>query len=362
MLLSQLGTYRYGARNQNLTLPPPGPGGNQGLPYGSDRYLVWSELAASYAASSTILRGYDLVAHQPLTVTDTPGDVRVGGISGSVVVWQDQGLGCPAQCGIGDIRAKDLATGQTYDVATGPNLQSAPAVAGRTVAWLEADGYGLQLLVKDLDQHDPTPLATIRPGSETYTGFGSPLISDSYIVWAWLGKPEGSPLSRAITIDAYNRQTHMVETIARYDTPESDVRYALDGDRLVWLDNGVQFADLRTGERRLLYNGQALYNGGPLLLPNVAIRGNVVYWWNEPGLFGLRLDQPGVVTLVPEQVGVLSATVAGDWLVWGTNDGGRLGPLHVARLVDLFTPSSPSASGTPTFAPAPPPPTASPGP
>ena len=322
-------------------------------PQGSaDRYVVWSEAPTGTVPAGTILRGFDLAARRALTITTSAGDYPSYGISGSIVVWDEQAVGCTPNCSQGDIRGLDLATDQAFAIATGPGLRYGPAISGRTVAWVEVNNATAQLLVKDLGAPTATLVTTTTYESSPYfnDGFGALQISPQYVVWTVVSsRTAGSNTYHYATLRAYNRQTGTIQEVAAYGGGPYDhgpwlSGYALDGEQLFWFADGLQVANLRTGERRQVFGPPAGYGDAEAVLGGV--RGNVVYWLAGPLVNGWRLDQPGVVNLVSDPGLTAQATIAGEWLVWNTctsYEPSGCGALRVAPL-DLAIRRQPPAA------------------
>jgi hypothetical protein len=109
--------------------------------------------------------------------------------------------------------------------------------------------------------------------------------------------------------------------------------YALVGDQLVWIAGGLQYANLRTGDRRELFPDTAPYAAQAALQD---FRARTILWTVGPAVYGWRLDQPGAVRLINLTSGGTQATIAGEWMVWNTCNETACGPLQAARLATLF--------------------------
>lgn len=137
-LLCASGVIAAPASAPTVPSPPPqrpatggqsqfGPRGSGSIAIWEDRAVAADPLLESAAGTSNIV-GINLEANQALVVSDAPGDQLAPAISGSVVVWMDTGHSCPT-CEA-DIYAKDLSTGVTFPIATGPQDQVFPAIGG----------------------------------------------------------------------------------------------------------------------------------------------------------------------------------------------------------------------------------------
>src|SRR5207249_4151290 len=78
-----------------------------------------------------------------------------------------------------NLRVKDLATGQTFAIATGPADQVFPSVAGHSVVWKEFGSGVDRIQLKDLD----TNLITTIADHPRYGNFGLLAVSGEYVAW-----------------------------------------------------------------------------------------------------------------------------------------------------------------------------------
>jgi hypothetical protein len=236
-------------------------------------------------------------------------------LSGLLVVWQDYRQSCPG-CEA-DIRGKDLVTGQEFIVADGPAHQVVPAIAGRTVAWIEQtslpDGDTLQrLLTLDLDTRQHTEIARLSGG----VTFDRPILSDTYLVWAELRR-----LGRTLhhRIRAYDRVTKRTAEVGESDYIGTS--YALTGRRLLITSPSVSLTDLLTGARRVLDGNRAT---APRISGDIAVWVGIDRQFSlDPQIYGIDLRtgqrKPLVVGAGPQQAPAL----VGDRLVWQRYDGQR---------------------------------------
>ena len=245
-------------------------------------------------------------------------------------------------CRGGDVLGKDLATGQTFAVATGPGQQYGPALNGRTVAWVDVHNNQAHLMLKDLDTPTVAVLTTTTYDSSPYAYdyIGEIFISPQYVVWAVMsGWSAGSNPTSYAQLQAYDRHTGAIQNVAGYGGGPYDhgprlSGYALEGEQLVWIAGGLQYANLRTGEQRELLPEPATSGGMQAGLQD--FRAGTILWTMGAAVYGSRLDHPAAVRLVNLSSGGTQATLAGEWLVWNTCNETACGPLQAARLATLF--------------------------
>ncbi len=334
VLLSQLGTFkykeRYVAQSQMPTVPPPATGNRQFSPRGSDRYLVWNE--AGVSLDTYDLRGLDLKTNKVFTVSDAPSYQGNPQLSGSLIVWEDTRHSC-GTCDR-DILGKDLETGVEFTVADGPADQLYPAIAGRNVIWVESNETASKLLLKNLDTNAVSEIASVPKPSE----LRQPAMSDQYVLWAQVGEQNQSTRSRPVQLQAYNRTTGMIKTVAQFTQPAAiSPSYAISGENVVWNDDGVRFANLGSGEVATLYNGAAFA---------LVSSGSFVIWAITPptpagasgfDIYGVNLqDKEGVARLVTGGNTSGEPAIAGDWLVWQTKGGKDDGRFSFQMLTKAF--------------------------
>jgi hypothetical protein len=365
VLLSLLGSSAYKADKQgnnrseagsSLTLPPIADYRVRHYPVGSDRYLLWVEQSTGprnpwddqvspVLNDTSDIMGMDLKTGASITATDAPCDQDFVAISGSIAVWETVNLprdpSSYRPCHQDsthldptwnkDVVGKDLDTGITYDIATGPNNQRFPAISGKTVVWLETDSTSTKLLAKDLDRDQVTEIRSGRPDTLT-----RPVISENYIVWcdpsqANRGTGAGSP-----QIQAYNRKSGTIKTIAPCETPAPAPSTAIEGSHLVIADyvRTLRIVDLDSGEIRTIDSPGA---------SNVVIRNGYVLWAaNRQGglrgddIYGTTLKEDKVAPLVINKGNSASPTIAGKWLVWDHFISPSVTDLKSMPLADAF--------------------------
>lgn len=344
VLLSQLGTFRYSETRGVLTIPQ-GQNRNLSNPQGSDDYLVWEEKATTpikgpIPTGTSDIIGISLKTGKSFPVVNSPGDQFSPAISGSTVVWLDQGPSCPGTCRY-DIMGKDLRAGESFSVATGPVIRNAPVVSGHKVAWGERDQTGDHVILKNLETGETQVIAS-APQQEMASVLYVPQLSEEYIVWLNLTLSAPDPNTHVsfytYTVRAYDMRTREIRSIfsETMKVPGIVPRLSISGHKLVWDAVELRFADLETGETTVLPTGST-YVSDPL------IRGDRVFWITNYGLLQtMKLSERVPVTLVRDVSPGSRPTIAGDWLVWQTS----IGRLQVAKLSALLA-NPPTALPTP---------------
>lgn len=349
VLLSQLGTLRYREESSgsqqaptDLAIPAPPVGSRQLAPSGSNDYLVWVQSSKTVDGASHIM-GLNLKTNQPLTITDTPCKQDIPAVSGSLVVWQTISGGIPCNYGDRDVIGKDLSRGTTYDIAVDPARdQSAPAIANKSVAWIEGDSSSIRVMSKEVDNNKVMVVRTFPIGANqsVTTTLSPPLISGEYIVWAEAGLSDQATRSIPIQILAYNRKLATTSKVGEYEVPiGGGPLYALDGHQVAWCDERQQVLrvmDLTKGETVVLDTQQ---------VQSVIVHGNLIIWsemsagsgTNGADIYGANLKDRTVIPLVTGVGDQLGPTVAGDWLVWSNVGGSYDGRLMSKKLADVFS-------------------------
>ena len=371
VLLSQLGTFRFRALFINpAPLKPIAITKVQRDPRVSSQYIVWNEATRPLGSFDLLPRtgeieGMDLKTKRFFSVSnDAPGDQWVQDISGSIIVWTDNRQNCPG-CYEYDVRAKDLATGVEYTVATGPADQIQPVIAGRSVAWVENAGESHRLLVKDLDSPAVTEITNTAGITNIY--ITNPKISDEYIVWSEITPGErgpsryGTPPHRKSAIRAFDRQSGAVSTVISFYMDwygESLPDYTLADHRVVLSHLGVpsnpnapndpraqpNLVDLRTGQFTPINLDAMPVEGREMLAPFLG--GDMLVWGaygdrgEGPDIWGINLNGGKAVPLVIGPGQESNAVFAGDTLTWMDSGGPNDGLISATSLSEAFATST----------------------
>ena len=222
------------------------------------------------------------------------------------------------------IYALDLATNVSYTVVAAGEIElKSVAAYGKTVVWIEKEGYSERIVGKDLE--------TLQFLTPRQVGTDSPYlnslqITDGYI--AWNEEDTINKQGQMSSIKVYDRRTGEISTVFSYDWDAStarSLRISLDLNRIAIKYGSAFFVhDLQSGARTDLSSygfitwmqlrQDALVYGSIPADPGRydVLRGVAVY--------GIDLKQPGTtITLVPRHefgsenyVGALS----GVWLVY----------------------------------------------
>lgn len=189
-----------------------------------------------------------LADQQPTLFTSDPTLVfRFPDVSGDLAVWEEDCSGSTCPPPSLNIRAKNLATGQTYAVATG----YAPRISGTRVLYEN----GANLMLRDLaTMDDPTTLGTVPSG----WSIQDPRISGDRVAWA---EVQGVSSWRVLTAIIGQSPVQLAEgnTIGFFGID-------LSGDELVYVaGSGIQADNLATGVGELIltnpYDQQPTTNG-----------------------------------------------------------------------------------------------------
>ncbi|HEY0071199.1 MAG TPA: hypothetical protein VGE04_14635 [Chloroflexia bacterium] len=263
----------------------------QVAPQASDHYRVWGSLSQSVLDGDVIKHNVVVImsgTEQLLSITDEPGYQSAPSLSGDIVVWEDNSATC-FTCER-DILGKNLLTGATYTIATGPTDQIVPSIDGTTVTWLEIVSDTYQLMTAEIGgggllaavppisiasthnyvqatdksgavSRQAKAIRTVSSGAR----LGKPLISNTYIVWPETQSLGASPptassagtvrsnknLDSAGYLTVFDRKKGKTFSIA--ETSRQVSGYDLDGSRLVWVDpRGIWLTDLSNSKSTLL--------------------------------------------------------------------------------------------------------------
>lgn len=323
VLLSQLGSFEYKALYdiQMPSVPDPSAGHWRSHLGGSDHYLVWQDewhLPDANGFVTSDIMGLDVKTNKTFVVANAQDNHsnpqffsshHNPQISGSLVVWEDESCSA-AKCEY-DILGKDLATGTIYQIATGPGYRNHPAIAGRTVIWIEG-AEEEKLLAMDLNTNTIIQVTS----AFTPTSAVAPLVSDEYIVWSQKGQVDEATSTVPIQLVAYDRKTGKTTTVDQYTQPSVIYSYggpegysfALGDHYVVWQDGySMTMADLSTGKISLL---TADYTSGPTNTGDILIL----------GAHGFTLEvvdlKEGNVKYGKLDDAAVWPAIAGDWVAW----------------------------------------------
>ncbi len=322
--------------------PPPAPaalpipyqeGHYQFTPAGADDYLVWVDNQPKQGEPPPLqdVIALQLATNKVITASRTSGYYLYPAVDGALAVWYscEQALDIHASC---SVVGTDLSSRQPLTIATGLNyidaINSAAAVHGRAVAWVQSDYQGTRLLLKDVDRDAVTQIAFFGVGDGT--AIEHPLLSGDYIVWSEFFNPKDArgqlgPFTQRIMARSLKDGT--VKTVAT--TNDAIANAALDGHRLVYGVENLYLADLDSDSSPVLL--VKLVGGGY----RVKLRGDVVVWAvytnsSISGIWGLKLgsDTPLLLVRFPD-TRQSDAVIAADWLVW--QDDGRLKSVSLSQ-------------------------------
>jgi hypothetical protein len=344
VLLSQLGTFHF--RDVYLDPPPIRPlpiNRVQRNPMLSTQYLVWNE-ATRHPGGYDPVPGsgetwaMDLKTRKQFSVSnDAPGDQWVQAISGSTIVWTDNSHSSSIY--EFDIKAKDLATGATYTVASGPADQVQPVINGGTVAWVESQGSTQRLLSKALTSNEVTEIAATR--MDTGMTIRDPRISEEYLVWGEIFNTDAFYPPRDSFLKALNRKTGEVKTITTFLAGHKvgyPPQYSLAGHRLVVtplgrIDDKTTIIDLDTGQSAPVRTEG--FSNSPVLL-SAALSGDTLVWADGYEVWGVNLNEGKAVPLVAARGDQESPAIAGEWLAWTNRSGPNEGLIGLTSLSGAF--------------------------
>ena len=333
VLLSQLGTFQFRDRyTEPLPVRTVPLNRVQRNPMLSTQYLVWNEAVTSPGRNDPLpgsgeIWAMDLKTRQPFSVSnDAPGDQWVQDISGSTVVWtQNNGTSSIYEF---DVKAKDLATGAEYTVASGPADQVQPAIEGNTVAWTEAQGNSQRLLTKELTGEKVTEITAIQ--NAPATSIQNLQISQDYLVWSEISENGFSGPIKESYIKALNRKTGVVSTVTSFVAGIKlgpPPQFSLADHRLVFssfsgANPRTTILDLDTGEASPV---KTEGYSDPGILWYATLHGDTLVWSGSADIWGVNLKEGKAAPLVAARGDQEHPAIAGDWVAWtnlgGPNDG-----------------------------------------
>jgi hypothetical protein len=352
VLLSHLGRSRFHEVYIAMLpgVPPHSANVQQLAPRLSDSYVVWQESAPPNPNQPySEVFALDLKTNRRTPVTaGRPGAKSAPHVFGSVVAWTEFNA-CP-EC-LSDVAARDVATGATFTIATGPSDQRVAGVSGKTVLWTDSlltrgpDGRSqstFRLLTKQIGSDTAEEVPIRRTATDAQ-------ISEQYIVWSEgvdCARGELTPFRKCVF--ALNRSTGAIKGIAtlRFDTFQvTSLKYVLAGHRLLIMESREEDFDF-TQSCPCKYYVIDLHSGhrtdlpdfGSKRIPPAAIHGNVIVW-ARAGIWGVDITDIGANPPKPRLLvankGLQGGPVVwGDWLAWIDSSG-----LHVMPLSALFATS-----------------------
>ena len=170
------------------------------------------------ADSGLDIRGHDIAADDPFTVTDADGDQDFPAIDGNLVVWQDR------REGNWDIRGRDLEDRGSFEVISRGGDQVKPAISGRIVAW-EDHREGADrpnIWYRNLDDDDPKRVTENDESRD-------PAVSGEWIVFR-TGEPNGDNQR----VRAFNIRTGDTKNLSDRTRLAGGPR--ISGTLVVWAD------------------------------------------------------------------------------------------------------------------------------
>jgi hypothetical protein len=312
----------------NRTAPLlPFSGKIQSMAAGSDRYVVWAEsdpaTSGGPVPGTSDIKAFDLWTNTPVTVTTDAGDQIYPAASGSLGLWQNDVTGCEG-CPFSGLYYKDLDNSIPFDfeVVTRTHLLGFPQISlgsrARLAAWGEFDTNSQRVMLKDINTGRLTTVKQVNsPAEPAITGI---LLSDSYVVWNELIKPDNSRDPSAPShIYAYDLAMGTTSAVLTYSLLGSSgglPNYSLDGKRIAVQDvaGNLFVLDLATGVRTdLPYHGFAM---------GMILKGDLLLFSQTPArtdIYGINLRQPDklvpVISAEPGTTAQYQFTLASGWLV-----------------------------------------------
>jgi beta propeller repeat protein len=229
------------------------------------------------------------------------GNQQAPKASANFVVWEDNGVGTDTW----DIQARDLATGDTFDVIVDPTYDERhPAISGNLIVWQDNrngtwDIYGSYITSDEAG----TPFAI-------YTGPGdqiNPAVSGNTVVWQTIqptptvtAGPDAPTGVGRWDVQGVNLQAGLPFTLTNGTT--NNVNPAIDGSNVVWQTAPPTSTQVLTSQWTI--QGQNLSNAqrfGFADTPgdeiNPVISGNIVVWQEISPTLGLGPQGVGRWTL-----------------------------------------------------------------
>ena len=252
----------------------------------SDEMAVWSEAGnLMYAA---------LDGSEADLLVEEEGEQTQPAVSGDRVVWADN------RNGDFDLYMMSLSTGETSLIVSGPGDQRSPSLDGDHLAWVDlrkAPHTAAEAEIYFLDLSDPEgePLQVTDDNAEQDHVF----IQGNRMVWSdYSSDPDGvyldinDPNENNADIIGYDIETAAIFVVT--DHPSKQLRPAIDGDAVIWLDwRGIQ--------PEPKYSEFGLYTtflGVESVEQKIAVSA-----WNAPDLWVRPLIHDGVAAWIAEDYG-----------------------------------------------------------
>lgn len=142
------------------------------------------------------VEGIDLNTNVPIVVTNQPAEVAAPAIAGNIVVWRQR------QSGKWSLRGKNLATGQTFQIADDATNDAHPSVSAPSVVWQAYRDGNWDILRYDLGSGQVEALTTTSD-DET-----NPVISGNQVLFRRFPANGGPP--RLVLLDLATRKERVI--------------------------------------------------------------------------------------------------------------------------------------------------------
>jgi len=268
-------------------------------------------------------------------------------LSGSLLVWADD------REGDFDLWARELPDGEAYKLIGGAGDQDEPTLDGTWLAWIGRDAAPHEAAQTEVWLMDVTAPSSARQLTHDEVEQARPHVSGGRVVWGdYRASDTGiyqelndPALNNA---DIYGWDIGAEEEFAVTTDPSKQLRPAIDGDRVVWLDwRGInpepKYSEFQVFTKRLgeVEEHRVAWSSWqrPDLWQRPAIADGVIAWIAEPGEGSLSETavyavsvEGGEPWLVTNSLGILDAVALGnDTAAW--LGAGKLGLRPIAAPV-----------------------------